>query len=109
MDCLLGLGLLALLGLLQIVCIGMQEPDGFSFHQSLEVGAYLPAKKFPIINSIMYFLQALISTPGIEPEVANHADLTPVEVAGEKYDVIQTINNFLKQKQSSLQTYLKYM
>ena len=50
------------------------------------------------------FIQALISTPGIDPEVANHAGLTPAEVAGEKYFVI---NNFLKQKQSSLQTYLK--
>ena len=58
-------------------------------------------------DSNTYFLQALISTPGIDPEVANHAGLTPAEVAGEKYFVIQTIDNFLKQKQSSLQTYLK--
>ena len=48
------------------------------------------------MDSNMRFIQALISTPGIDPEVANHAGLTPVEVAGEKYFVIQTINNFLK-------------
>ena len=57
-----------------------------------------------IEQKTMDFVQALISTPGIDPEVANHAGLTPVEVAGGKYVVI---NNFLKQKQSSLQTYLK--
>ena len=60
-----------------------------------------------IEQKTMDFVQALISTPGIDPEVANHAGLTPVEVAGGKYVVIKTINNFLKQKQSSLQTYLK--
>ena len=60
-----------------------------------------------IIDGIMYFLQALISTPGIDPEVANHAGLTPADVAGEKYFVIKTINNFLQQKKSPIQTYLK--
>ena len=53
------------------------------------------------------FVKALIAIPGIDPEIANHTGLTPVEVAGPQYFVIQIINNFLKQKQSSLQTYLK--
>ena len=54
-----------------------------------------------------YFVQTLLSMPGIDPKIANHAGVTPIEVAGTNYLVIQTINNFLKQKQSSLQTYLK--
>ena len=58
-------------------------------------------------NNDKYFVQTLLSMPGIDPEIANYAGVTPVEVAGTNYLVIQTINNFLKQKQSSLQTYLK--
>ena len=53
------------------------------------------------------FVKALIAMPGIDPEIANHVGLTPVEMAGPQYFEIQIINNFLKQKQSSLQTYLK--
>ena len=59
------------------------------------------------LDSNMRFIEALISTPGIDPEIANHAGLTPIEVAGTKYFVIQTVTNFLKHKQSSIQTYLK--
>ena len=58
-------------------------------------------------NDNKYFVQTLLSMPGIDPEIANYAGVTPIEVAGTNYLVIQTINNFLKQKQSSLQTYLK--
>ena len=58
-------------------------------------------------NSNMPFIQALISMPGIDPEIANYAGLTPVEVAGPQYDVIYAIHRFLKQKHSSIQTYLK--
>ena len=54
-----------------------------------------------------FFVQTLLSMPGIDPEITNHAGVTPIEVAGTNYLVIQIINNFLKQKQSSLQTYLK--
>ena len=57
--------------------------------------------------SSMHFIQALISTPGIDPEMANHAGSTPIEVAGSKYLMIETINNFLKQRHSSIQAYLK--
>ena len=59
------------------------------------------------LDSNMRFIEALISTPGIDPEIANHAGFTPIEVAGTKYFVIQTVTNFLKHKQSSIQTYLK--
>ena len=58
-------------------------------------------------NDNEYFVHTLLSMPGIDPKITNHAGVTPVEVAGTNYLVIQTINNFLKQKQSSLQTYLK--
>ena len=58
-------------------------------------------------DSNMPFIQALISMPGIDPEIANHAGLTPVEVAGPQYDVIDAIHRFLKQRHSSIQTYLK--
>ena len=58
-------------------------------------------------NDNKYFVQTLLSMPGIDPEITNYAGVTPAEVAGTNYLVIQTINNFLKQKQSSLQTYLK--
>ena len=53
------------------------------------------------------YVQALISTPGIDPEIVNKIGCTPIEVAGAKYFVIQAINVFLKLKQSSIQTYLK--
>ena len=59
------------------------------------------------LDSNMRFIEALISTPGIDPEISNHAGRTPIEVAGTKYFVIQTVTNFLKHKQSSIQTYLK--
>ena len=58
-------------------------------------------------NDNKYFVQTLLSMPGIDPEITNYAGVIPIEVAGTNYLVIQTINNFLKQKQSSLQTYLK--
>ena len=59
------------------------------------------------LDSNMRFIQALISTPGIDPEISTHVGLTPVEVAGTKYFVIQTLTNFLKHRQSYYQTYLK--
>ena len=52
------------------------------------------------------YVLALISTPGIDPEIVNKLGCTPIEVAGE-YSVIQAINDFLKLKQSSSQIYLK--
>ena len=58
-------------------------------------------------NDNKYFVQTLLSMPGIDPEITNYAGVTPIEVAGTNYLVIQTINNFLKQKQSTLQTHLK--
>ena len=50
-------------------------------------------------------VQILISTPGINPEIVNHAGLTPIEVAGTNYSVIDTIRGFLENK--NIQAYLK--
>ena len=54
-----------------------------------------------------YFVQTLLSMPGIDPEISNNAGRTPVEVAGTNHLLIQNINKFLKQRQASIHTYLK--
>ena len=50
--------------------------------------------------------ETLISTPGINPEIVNHEGRTPIDVAINYY-AIETINNFLRYKESSIQAYLK--
>ena len=55
----------------------------------------------------LQFIQVLNSTPGINPEIVNHAGLTPIELAGTNYSVIDTIRKFLENKNSSIQAYLK--
>ena len=53
------------------------------------------------------YIQELISTPGIEPEIINHAGFTPVELHETNYSVINMINSLLIHKKSSIQAYLK--
>ena len=59
------------------------------------------------IDSIKSFVQALVSTPGINPEAVNNAGFIPIEMAGANFSVIKIINTFLKERQSSIQTYIK--
>ena len=58
-------------------------------------------------SSVCSYVQALISTPGINPEIANCHGHIPAEVGGASFSVIKIINTFLKQKKSSTQMYLK--
>ena len=51
--------------------------------------------------------RTLLSTPGINPECANHAGQIPAELAKSDYDVIGEISNYLKHKNTKLETYLK--
>ena len=53
------------------------------------------------------YIQELISTPGIDPEIINHAGFTPVELPETNYPVIKIINSLLEHKKSSIQAYLK--
>ena len=53
------------------------------------------------------YIQELISTPGIKPEIINHAGFTPVELRETSYSVIEMINSLLEHKKSSIQAYLK--
>ena len=57
-------------------------------------------------NKVQY-VQALISTPGINPEIVNHVGLTPIELTGTHYLLIDIIKKFLENKKSSVQAYLK--
>ena len=49
----------------------------------------------------------LLSTPGINIECANHAGQIPAELAKSDYFVIGEISNYLKHKNTKLETYLK--
>ena len=49
----------------------------------------------------------LLSTPGISIECANHAGQIPAELAKSNYFVIGEISNYLKHKNTKLETYLK--
>ena len=53
------------------------------------------------------FLESLLSTPGINPEIINYENRTPIEVEGTDYSAIDAINKFLQHKKSSIQAYLK--
>ena len=53
------------------------------------------------------YIQELISTPGIKPDIINHAGFTPVELRETSYSVIKMINSFLEHEKSSIQAYLK--
>ena len=55
----------------------------------------------------MRMLHALLSTPGINPEVVNHAGQTPAELANSNYNVIKMISKYLEHKNAKLETYLK--
>ena len=58
-------------------------------------------------GSKLPFLKMLLSTPGINPEIANYEGRTPIEVAGINYFAIDAIKKFLEHKKSSIQAYLK--
>ena len=53
------------------------------------------------------FLESLLSTLGINPEIINYENRTPIEVEGTNYSAIDAINKFLQHKKSSIQAYLK--
>ena len=53
------------------------------------------------------FLEPLLSTPGINPEIVNYIGCTAIEVEGTNYSAIDAINKFLEHKKSSIQAYLK--
>ena len=54
-------------------------------------------------------LKLLMAVPGINPDIANHAGRTLIEVTGTNYSVIDALKEYLKPKRSSMniQAYLK--
>ena len=58
-------------------------------------------------NCDMRMLHTLLSTPGINPESANHAGQIPAELAKSNYNVIKMISKYLEHKNAKLETYLK--
>ena len=58
-------------------------------------------------NFEMQFLITFTSTVGVDPEIVNHEGCTPTEVKGINYCAIDTIENILELKTSSVQAYLK--
>ena len=59
------------------------------------------------IGNELEYLKLLLSVPGINPDIANHAGHTLIEVAGTNYAIIDALKQFLKPKRSSIQAYLK--
>ena len=59
------------------------------------------------IGNELEYLKLLLSVPGINPDVANHAGYTVIEVAGTNYAIIDALEKFLMHKRSSIQAYLK--
>ena len=55
----------------------------------------------------MKMLHTLLSTPGINPECANHAGQIPAELAKSNYSAIEVISKCLEHKDEQLETYLK--
>ena len=55
----------------------------------------------------MKMLHTLLSTPGINPECANHAGQIPAELAKYNYSAIEVISKCLEHKDEQLETYLK--
>ena len=55
----------------------------------------------------MRMLHTLLSTPGINPECANHLGQTPAELADSNYSVIKMISKCLEHRNTQLETYLK--
>ena len=55
----------------------------------------------------MRMLCTLLSTPGINPECANHLGQTPAELADSNYSVIEMISKYLNHKNTQIETYLK--
>ena len=58
-------------------------------------------------NCDIRMFRTLLSTPGISIECANHAGQIPAELAKSNYFVIDEISNYLKHKNTKLETYLK--
>ena len=58
-------------------------------------------------NCDIRMFRTLLSTPGINIECANHAGQIPAELAKSDYFVIGEISNYLKHKNTKLETYLK--
>ena len=59
------------------------------------------------IGNELEYLKLLLSVPGINPDIANHAGHTLIEVAGTNYAIIDALKKILKPKRSSIQAYLK--
>ena len=59
------------------------------------------------IGNVLEYLKLLFSIPGINPDIANYAGLTLIEVAGANYAIIDALEKFLNHKKSSIQAYLK--
>ena len=59
------------------------------------------------IGNELEYLKLLLSVPGINPDIANHAGHTLVEVAGTNYAIIDALKKIPMPKQSSIQAYLK--
>ena len=55
------------------------------------------------------FLKALLSIPGIDPEILNHVGLIPIDLAGKKFNdsAISMIRNFVQHNHTCSQAYLK--
>ena len=58
------------------------------------------------VNEFEY-LKLLMSVPGINPNIANHAGLTLIEVAGTNYAIIDALKKVLIPKSTPIQAYLK--
>ena len=58
-------------------------------------------------NCDIRMFRTLLSTPGINPECANHAGRIPAELAKSNYFVIGETSSFLKHRSTELETYLK--
>ena len=59
------------------------------------------------IGNELEYLKLLLSVPGINPDIANHAGLTVIEVAGTNYTIIDELKTFFLHKRSFIQAYLK--
>ena len=59
------------------------------------------------IGNELEYLKLLLSVPGINLNIANHAGLTLIEVAGTNYAIIDALEKILMPKMSSVQAYLK--
>ena len=58
-------------------------------------------------NCDIKMFRTLLSTPGINPECANHAGQIPAQLVKSDYNVIGEISNYLEHKNTKLETYLK--